>query len=62
MIKLNKNKTQGIEKPALGVDDCLSIIRTNLTSEELQQLARAVKEVKKNPVQWAFLKSYISKY
>lgn len=59
-LKINTGKVP--EKKEHTQAEALKILSETLTPDELSSLARAVPKVKKNPVQWAFLKNYIEKY
>lgn len=58
-LKFKKKETP---KTVLTIDQSIEALKKALTPDELSSLARAVPQVKKNPVQWAFLKNYIEKY
>lgn len=57
-IKIKAIKPQKAEKPE---SECLKTISDNLSIIELNQLARAIPQMKKTPF-WTVLKNYLSKY
>lgn len=58
-IKKQKKQAKTENKPN---QECFSMLETELSNDELNQLARAIKVLKKNPIEWAFLSNYIKKY
>lgn len=61
-LKINTGNKTKPEKKVYTPAEAIEILQKALTPDELSSLARAIPQVKKNQVQWAFLKNYIEKY
>lgn len=59
-LGINKKKKEKAENKTNS--ECFAMLEKELSNVELNQLARAVTELKKSPVEWAFLSNYIKKY